>query len=166
MDIREKYNISDDEYYKCIGDLIESEIVRKMDKFIQHGSTTTLKHCLSVSYLSYRLAKELGLDYVSVARAGLLHDFYLYDWHDTKIGEKFFDKHGFVHPIIALENAQKYFELNKLEKDIIKKHMWPLTLTLIPKYKESVLVSAVDKYISTQETIQPYYKKIINFMSA
>ena len=56
-----------------------------MDKYIQHGSTTTLDHSIAVSYLAYRLARKLDLDYISVARAGLLHDFYLYDWHDSEL---------------------------------------------------------------------------------
>ena len=35
------------------------------------------EHLIKVSYKSYKIAKKLDLDYVSVARAGLLHDFYL-----------------------------------------------------------------------------------------
>ena len=42
------------------------------------------------------------------------------------------------------------FCLNVIEKDIIEKHMWPLTIRL-PKYKESFIVSFVDKYCSTAE---------------
>jgi len=40
--------------------------------------------------------------------------------------------------------------LNDTEKDIIEKHMWPLTIRL-PKNKESLVVSLVDKYCSFME---------------
>lgn len=164
MTIREKYNIIDPEYYNCIKDLIETEVVQDMDKYIQHGSTTTLDHSIAVSYLAYRLARKLDLDYISVARAGLLHDFYLYDWHELPKEKKLFKKHGFTHSKKALENASKYFELNEVEKDIIVKHMWPLTLRQIPKYKETTLVSFADKVISSKETVSPYLVELKNMI--
>ncbi len=37
-----------------------------------------------------------------------------------------------------------------MEKDIIKKHMWPMT-AVPPKYKESFIVTCVDKYCATIE---------------
>lgn len=164
MTIREKYNITDPEYYNCIKDLIETEVVQKMDKYIQHGNTSTLDHSISVSYLAYRIAKKFDLDYISVARAGLLHDFYLYDWHDIPKEKNLLKKHGFVHPLKAYENASKYFNLNDVEKDIIIKHMWPLTLRSIPKYKESTLVSCVDKIVSSKETVSPYLVELKNMI--
>ena len=164
MAIREKYNITDPNYYEIIKDIIESDLVQSMDKYIQHGNTTTLRHCITVSYLSYRIAKKLDLDFVSVARAGLLHDFYLYDWHDLPKEKNLFKKHGFTHPKKAFENANKYFKMNEIEKDIIVKHMWPLTLRSIPKYRESVIVSLVDKYLSTKETVSPYLVELKNMI--
>lgn len=164
MTIREKYNITDPEYYNCIKDLLETDIVQEMDKYIQHGSTTTLDHCIAVSYLAYRAAKKMDLDYISVARAGLLHDFYLYDWHDQPKEKNLFKKHGYTHPMKAYKNASKYFELNEVEKDIIVKHMWPLTLRQIPKYKETTLVSCVDKIISSKETLSPYLVELKNMI--
>lgn len=161
MTKKDKYQIKNKEYYNCIKDIIETDIVQEMDNYIQHGTTTCLKHCIDVSYNSYKIAKKLKLDYKAVARAGLLHDLFLYDWHDLpkiKI-TKLFQMHGYTHSTIALENAIKHFELTDKEKDIICKHMWPLTLTKIPKYKESILVSLVDKCISLKETINPYVNK-------
>lgn len=151
------------EYFSCIQDLIESDPVKLMDTFIQHGHTTTLEHCINVSYLSYKVAKFFKLDYKSAARAGLLHDMFLYDWHKQPKDDRFLDQHGFSHPKKALNNALKYFELNNKEKDIIEKHMWPLTLRKVPKYKESFLVSFVDKYTSSCETVVPVAQKAGNY---
>ena len=161
MKIKDKYNITDSKYYNCVKDLLETDVVKEMDNYIQHGTTTCLKHCIDVSYKSYKIAKKLKLDYIAVARAALLHDLFLYDWHNLpkiKI-TKLFEMHGYTHPTIALENASKHFELTEKEKDIICKHMWPLTFTKVPKYKESIIVLLVDKHISTKETISPYVKK-------
>ena len=155
--------LSNKNYYECIKDLLESNEVKMMDDFIQHGSTTTLEHCIRVSYASYKVARFFHMDYKSAARAGLLHDMFLYDWH-LEPPRKLFEKHGFTHPQKALENANSVFELNKVEQNIIKTHMWPLTLRSVPRYKESFLVSCVDKYSSCAETIVPLMSKISNYL--
>lgn len=153
---------NDTEYLECIADLLTNEAVQSMDKYIQHGTTTTLQHCLMVSYISFKIAKKYDLDYKSTARAGLLHDLFLYDWHKVIEKKPLFKKHGFTHPQVALKNACKYFNLNPIEKDIISKHMWPLTFRHIPKYKESIIVTTVDKYCSTRETFAPLIHRLRN----
>ncbi len=149
----EKYENIDKEYYNCIKDLVNSALVLKMNEFIQHGNTTCLKHSIEVSYKSYKFARILNLDYKAVARAALLHDFFLYDWHLRPKSKNILQKHGFTHPRTALTNALMYFNLSVKEQDIILKHMWPLTLRNFPRYKESMLVCFVDKYVSSKETI-------------
>lgn len=153
---------NDEEYLECIKDLLCNEAVKSMDNYIQHGTTTTLDHCLTVSYISYKIAKKFNLDARSTARAGLLHDLFLYDWHKVIEKKPLFKKHGFTHPQVALKNACKYFNLNNIEKDIISKHMWPLTFRHVPKYKESIIVTTVDKYCSTKETFAPLVHRIRN----
>lgn len=156
--------LSNNGYYNTISDLIESSVVLSMDNYIQHGSTSTLDHCIRVSYRSYKLAKLFNLDYKSAARAGLLHDLFLYDWHNAPKGKKLLEKHGYTHPQKALNNASSNFDLNTKEKDIILKHMWPLTLRSVPKYKESFIVSLVDKYSSCGETLIPVFSRITDYI--
>ena len=160
--IIQKEYIKDLEYYECVSDIFDDVLFRKMNTFIQHGTTTTRAHCIQVSYLSYRIAKKCGLDYRSVARAGLLHDLYLYDWHthykDT--GNHF---HGFTHPAVALNNAMKEFNLNAVEKDCIEKHMWPLTI-IPPAYPEGYVIMYADKACTIAEVSQAFKNKIINFV--
>ncbi len=133
-------------------DLLQSEHIYKMNLYIQHGKTTTFTHCLVVAYYSYWLSLHLPfhLDRKSVARGALLHDFYLYDWHIPHESHRL---HGFYHPGFALKNAKRYFNLNDTETDIIKNHMWPLTLTSMPHNREAALVCIVDKICSLAETL-------------
>lgn len=122
-----------------------------MDKYLQHGNTSTYNHCLMVAYYSFYISNRLPIRFNtrSIVRGAMLHDFYLYDWHMPEEGHRL---HGFRHPSFALKNASKHFSLNSIEKDIIEKHMWPMTITRIPKYKEALLVSIIDKICSLAET--------------
>lgn len=142
--------INDRDFIECVKDIIYHTDIDLMINFIQHSDISCLEHSLSVSYKSYRVARFLKLDYKSTARGGLLHDFFLYDWHnkDNRKG-----LHGFTHPKTAHHNANKLFRLNKKEKDIILKHMWPLTPNP-PRHIESIIVIVIDKYCASLEIIQ------------
>ncbi len=140
----------DASYLKCIQDLASHEKVQSMKKYMQHKNIDCFEHCLHVSYGSYCICRKLGLDWRSAARGGLLHDFFLYDWHLKKrTGIK--ELHGFKHPDIAMSNAMHYFNINKTERDIIYNHMWPLTFRL-PQYKETYIIVMVDKYCALMES--------------
>lgn len=137
------------EFYHYIRDLLDNEVVCQMKNFKHHYSTTCYQHCINVSYYNYLICRKLGLDAKKAARAGILHDLYLYDWRDTprKKGEM---PHGMRHPGIALENAKNNFTISKREEDMIVKHMWPLTLKL-PRYAESYVIVVTDKYAAALE---------------
>ena len=143
------------EFYTLVQDIISNKTVQHMKDFRQHYDTNTFEHCFHVSYISYKICKKLGLDYRAVARAGMLHDLFLYDWRNSSKLLNLERKHAFIHPQIALENASKLFDLSKKEKDIIVKHMWPVTLRL-PRYPESFIVTFVDKYSTLQESFVFY----------
>lgn len=143
---------NDEEYLSLVRDILEHPKVAQMKQYMQHGTTTCLEHSVNVSYLSYLYCKQHNLCARDAARGGLLHDLFLYDWH-LKKSEKGQPLHGFAHPRIALDNACKFFSLNGRERNIILRHMWPLTLTP-PRYKESYVVVWFDKYCSTMETLR------------
>ena len=71
------------EYVALIEDLLEFEEVKKLNDYTQHHFTTRLDHSISVSYISYCIAKKHGLDVRATARAGLLHDLFYYDWRKS-----------------------------------------------------------------------------------
>ncbi|WP_212505698.1 HD family phosphohydrolase [Anaerotalea alkaliphila] len=145
-----------DAYYSAVEDLIENAAVLDMDAFIQHGRITCLEHSLHVSFVSFKVARKLGLRSREMARGGLLHDFFLYDWHVTKCRE---GKHAFAHPVIAKRNAERHFTLNEVEKDVIVKHMWPVTLWW-PRHRESWIIIGVDKYCAVLETSHQLWESL------
>ena len=53
------------------------------------------------------------------------------------------------------------FDLNKKEKDIIIKHMWPLTI-IPPRYIESFIITLVDKYCALKESYNYYSGKVVS----
>lgn len=144
------YEISyDKEYLSYVNDIFDNKAFQSMDNYIQHGSTTTKIHCINVSYIGYKICKKYNLNYISAARGGLLHDYYLYDWHShyKETGKRF---HGFTHPKTALINASAAFNLSTLEQNIILRHMWPLTI-IPPKNIEGFIITFVDKYCGFAE---------------
>ena len=73
--------MKDQEYLDCVRDILDHPVFQSMDEYIQHGNTTCKEHCMRVSYMSYRLCRRMGGNWRSAARAGLLHDLFLYGWH-------------------------------------------------------------------------------------
>jgi len=133
------------------GEIIASPEMQSMKKFIQHGDVSVYGHSLAVAAVSVKFAKFMGIrvNRRSLIRGALLHDFFLYDWHDG------WDLlHGFKHPRLALKNAEKQFALNHKERNIIRKHMWPMTLINIPTHREAWIVCIIDKYCSLLETFK------------
>ena len=149
----------DDEFLSIIRDLITNDKVKQMMRYRHHCDVSTYKHCINVSYISYLMCKKLRLDYVSVARAGMLHDLFLYDWRDKRPFKGILKMNAFTHPKVAIENAEKICNLNEKEKDIIVKHMWPVTFFLMPRYAESFIVTIADKYCALSETKEYIIKK-------
>ena len=135
-------------------DIIGSENFRSTRNYIQHGSMPVYRHCMDVADQSIKISKFLGVvcNERDLIRGALLHDYFLYDWHD-KCRENYQRLHGFYHPGIALKNAQKEYDLTDREKDIIKKHMWPLTV-VPPLCREAWIVTTADKYCSLLETLK------------
>ena len=145
------------EFYSIIKDLLKEPMVQDLKKYRQHYQTNCYKHCIKVAYLGFLICKKHNWDYISYARAAMLHDLFLYDWRKKQPDRK--GLHAFRHPRIALNNALKIVKLNSKEQDIILKHMWPLTVFL-PKYKESYLITMVDKHCTLAESVKYYTRKI------
>lgn len=154
---RKRYEERRELYYllrENASDILDSENFQRTRNHIQHGTIPVHRHCIDVANQSIRISKWLGIpcSQRELIRGALLHDYFLYDWHD-KSRENYQKLHGFYHPGIALKNAEKEYQLSLREKDIIKKHMWPLTV-VPPMCREAWIVTTADKYCSLLETLR------------
>ncbi len=147
----------DTEFINIIEDILKNRTVQEMKNYRQHYETSCFDHCLIASYYCYKTCQKHGLDYISCARAAMLHDLFLYNWRERQPDRK--GLHAFTHPKTAYENASKLFDLNEKEKDIIMKHMWPVTLFSFPRYRESFILTLVDKRCAINEAICEMYKR-------
>jgi uncharacterized protein len=140
----------DSEFVKILEEISTNSEYQCLKNFYHHNSSI-YEHIINVAYTSFKISKYLKLDYRSATRGALLHDFFCYDWRNHDLPDLAADKfHGIEHPKIALANSEKHFKLNDIERDIILKHMWPLTV-IPPKYRESYIVSFADKFVSSRE---------------
>ena len=147
-----------DELYSCIEEILNHDKWKEMTTCKHHLDSKAI-HLLEVCCVSWRKAKKIkNCDASSVAIGALLHDFFFYDWQKEKVNletlsikRKIYTTkmHGFLHPLIAFDNAHKFFPhlINKKIEDIIIKHMWPLTINP-PRCREAWIVCMADKRCS------------------
>lgn len=153
-------NGSDKEFNEIADEILESEEFQKMKSYRHHNNRTVYSHSLSVAEKSFRFCKKRGLkvDLGGLVRGALLHDYFLYNHHYAKRPDYRrinCIKHLFSHPKEALENAKrKYPSLSETERDIIRHHMFPLTL-IPPHTKEGWIVCYFDKAVTLGEYFKP-----------
>lgn len=141
--------------------LHDSTMVIPMNS-LQHGKVTTYAHSIRVAATSIWLADKLGVLHkvhmADLVQASLLHDYFLYDWHNYDGGTHRW--HGFNHGQRAAKLAKERFHINERVYQAIYYHMFPLVLP--PRSLEGWLVSLADKISATDETIQARIEKLDN----
>jgi len=153
------------ERIKTYNEIVNDSRFKKEKSFIQHGDVTVYEHSLMVTKTCVAIARKLNLNvnYESLVKGALLHDYFLYDWHIKDPSHRL---HGFTHPKTTMKNAKRDFGLTKKEENMILSHMFPLVPTL-PKTKESIILCLADKYCATKETIfrSKIYRKVQELLS-
>ena len=153
-----------DSYYEIVDDILKNSEFDKLKLYTHHGITRH-EHCLRVSYYTYIVCMKLHLNYIDATRAALLHDFFTDEVSGLKAWGRFRN-----HPKYALINSKKYFELSKLQENIIIRHMFPVTF-IPPKYIESWIVDIIDdvsaiydKVYSMRKQLATVFNSIILFI--
>ncbi len=145
------------DFYEIIEPILIQSEMQKRKKYPHHINESVYAHVLRVSYDCYRIGKRLGMDYKSLAIAGLLHDFYEKPWQYSHEKKPFLKKHAFTHAKEAVENSKKIFGTEivtpKIESIMIT-HMFPLNKK-IPRNKEAWLLTLVDKADSIDFILHP-----------
>ncbi|MDO4293390.1 MAG: HD domain-containing protein [Eubacteriales bacterium] len=145
MDITVADDISA-EYLGLVRSILANPEFRKLQRYTQHYQTTRFMHSLNVSYISWLIARKFGLDANAAARAGLLHDFCVYDFKD-KLPDG--EIQAFYHPRVAAWNSAEYFDISEKEYQAILSHMFPLGP--IPRSREAWVISLADKLCAVSE---------------
>ena len=137
--------------YRTIKPYLKDPYVQEMKEYIQHGDVTTYRHSINVVKMAFLIDKKfrLGADRETLLTAALLHDCYLYDWHDKPLS----DLHGYRHPHRAAQTVAGHFDVDEKVLAAIESHMWPLTLRTPPTSREAVIVCLADKLSSMAETL-------------
>lgn len=150
------YQLSEEQekiFYDILEEVCRNSRILESHRYIQHGTTSVFRHSVSVAYVSFCLAAKMGapVDMPSLVRGALLHDYFLYDWHVKDDAHKW---HGFRHARCACDNAMRDVpDLNEVEQDMIRCHMFPLNLRP-PKYMEGWILCCADKICSSAETLE------------
>ena len=136
-----------------LSDISAEPLLQRMRQYPHHGRITTYDHCVHVVRFSFVLAGALRLhpDPDTLMKGAMLHDFYLYDWHAADGGTH--RLHGLRHPHTAAANAQRYYAVGSSVTHVIECHMWPLTITRVPRTTEAWIVCLADKCVSAREIL-------------
>ena len=143
----------------CLGkDILESDGMCIEKACLQHGQYSVYDHSIKVAELCVKIADQYHIqtDMRSLVRGALLHDYFLYDWHEPDRRHQF---HAFSHAACALYNAERDFKLTDIERNMIKAHMFPL-YPVFPKYRESMILCLADKICATRETLSGFSLKV------
>ena len=145
-------------FYDIIRDVVCTDEFRQMKNYKYHKNGNLFRHSIKVAYLCYlhHKKKKMKIDIEEFVIGALLHDYFLYDLHSGTEKHKF---HWFKHPKKALENAIKKFpNLTKTQQDMIKRHMFPVTL-IPPRTKAGWLVCYYDKVAAVSDRFENNKKK-------
>ena len=141
------------EFESINADILNNSEFNKLRSIAHHG-ITRYDHSLRVARYTYFVTRKLHLNYKEATRAALLHDFFT----DEVVNESSIKKLT-KHPLYAVENAKKYFDLTPMQENIIATHMFPVGLN-IPKYIESWVVDILDDVAAIYERVYTFHMQL------
>lgn len=153
-----------------IKDVESQEFVQELKQYPHHGERNTIfEHSVKVAFVVYILCLIFRVSpwiRHSAVIAALLHDCFGFNWHnkdDVRMHsikyEHGFNKikklHVLNHGNLAIENSEKYIELNERQEDAIRKHMFP-AYPIPPKYLEGWFLTIADKIVAAKECFEAF----------
>ncbi|MBQ6042017.1 MAG: HD domain-containing protein [Oscillospiraceae bacterium] len=119
---------------------------------LERFGTSVYEHSVAVTVECLRIADQfdIAVDRRSLIRGALLHDYFLYDWHSRPKEHR---PHGFTHAKTALGNAERDFQINPIEAEMIRCHMFPMNILRVPHHRESIILCLADKTVASKETL-------------
>ena len=132
------------------------EFQKKMtQEFLHHGDVTLGEHIIEDAVVTYLMSRDylkkhqdLTFDINIAVTIAMLHDLYTVPWQNNNEAKtyKFFNKHGFRHPIEAVINAAYWYpilfeDLHAAEKiiDGIAHHMFPFPVAVLKNSEKNLL---------------------------
>ena len=141
-------------FLQCVRDLLDTPEFKSWRPPPPPGGRSSNDPSVFVSFVPFGRPGGGGRAAGAAARAGLLHDLYLYDPRDKT---QYQGNQCFAHPVAALKNAWALCgSLTPMEENIIVSHMWPLAKKM-PRYKEALVVNLADKLCATAEVCRIYH---------
>ena len=138
---------------------LHHEAILKMKEIPAHIGSNVYIHTFKVvkKVMKKAIKSHKNLDLENLLIAAIFHDYYLYNWRQTKDRPK---PHGKHHPFIAAENAKRDFAISESSQQMIKTHMWPFNFFMPPKGKEARILCNVDTMIALKECLTSRKHKI------
>ena len=74
----------EERFSRLVAEVAGAGRVPLMRECVQHGQVSTWEHCVRVAHASLAMARALQLRVSEreLVRSALLHDYFLYDWHE------------------------------------------------------------------------------------
>ena len=136
-------------------DIFRSELFHKAEITKHHCGYTIANHEIHVCVTALLLVAALsaiGMHFhvCELVRGIMCHDLGLVGRYDGKFHSG--PDCAFRHPVESEKEAKKLCkDLTPREADVIKKHMFPLSKTGIPSYRETWLITVADKWCAVTE---------------
>ena len=162
MQSRRKEKIDYTSAVESIGaDIIRSDRFRSAEKIPHHRYENVAEHSLRVAKQSYRMAVWLRkhgfrVDYGDVVRGSLLHDIGMTesDIHKSPGWRK-----AYRHPKEGAEIAEREFHANAVQKNAVRRHMWPISV-IPPVHTAGWIIGSSDKYCSVKERASRLFQSL------
>ena len=121
---------------------------------IRHHNTSVAVHSRKTAEYGERICRWLKrrgvrISEEDVVRACLLHDIGM---TEQNVHETVSWKKAYLHPQKGEQIAKTEYRANEIQRNAIRRHMWPICI-IPPKYKEGWVVVAADKCSSIWEIV-------------